>query len=144
MKKSNSLFKNRNFSLFFAGSIVSQIGSIFINFAAGLFILDLTGKAMYMSVFMAISAGMYIVMQPFLGAVVDRLDKVKILYILDYASGVTDLALATLLFATDDPTIILIGLFVNGIINSTMMAMYQPTYQSMVPLMVKEEELTPA
>jgi len=144
MESSISLFKNRNFSLLFAGSIVSQIGSIFINFAAGLFILDLTGKAMYMSVFMAISAGMYIVMQPFLGAVVDRLNKVKVLYLLDYASGVSDLLLAALLFTTNDPTLILIGLFVNGIINSTMMAMYQPTYQSMVPLMLKEEELNPA
>jgi MFS family permease len=97
-----------------------------------------------MSVFMAISAAMYIVMQPILGAVVDRLNKVKVLYSLDYASGVTDLALAALLFTTDNPTLILIGLFINGIINATMMAMYQPTYQSMVPLMLKEEELNPA
>lgn len=144
MEKAKQLFSNKNFKNFFVGSVVSQIGSTFIQFAASLFILDLTGQAIYMSIFFAMSSILNIVLQPFFGALSDRLDKVKVLYMIDYLSGFTDLALAVLLFTTDNVTILLIGLFANGIVNAIMSAMYQPVYSSMIPMLIRDEELNQA
>ncbi len=143
-KKEVRIFKNKNFMLFYGGSIISQIGSLFVQFATGLFILDLTGKAIYMSAYLALSSILFLVLQPFFGALTDRLDKVKVLYTIDYIFGISDIALAVILFLTNNTTIILTAMFINASINASVAAMYQPAYNSMVPLIVKDEELTPA
>lgn len=138
------ILKNKNFRLFYGGSVISQIGSLFVQFATGLFILDITGKATYMSIYLAVSSLLFIVLQPILGAVTDRLNKVKVLYTIDYIFGLSDIALAIVLFLTKGNTsIMLVAILINGAINASMAAMYQPTYNSMLPLIVSEEELTP-
>ena len=83
-KLKSKILKNKNFRLFYGGSVISQIGSLFVQFATVLFILDITGKATYMSIYLALSSLLFIVLQPILGAVTDRLNKVKVLYTIDY------------------------------------------------------------
>lgn len=139
-----NIFKNKNFRLFYSGSVISTIGSLFVQFATGLFILDLTGKAIYMSIYLALSSLLFIVLQPILGAVTDRLNKVKVLYSIDYIFGISDIVLAIVLFSTNNTSVILVAMLINASINASMAAMYQPTYNSMLPLIVNDEELTPA
>lgn len=138
------IFKNKNFRLFYSGSVISTIGSLFVQFATGLFILDLTGKAIYMSIYLALSSLLFIVLQPILGAVTDRLNKVKVLYTIDYIFGISDIVLAIVLFLTNNTSVILLAMLINASINASMAAMYQPTYNSMLPLIVEDEELSPA
>lgn len=146
IKKMNidKIFKNRNFKKFFFSSLISQFGSVFINFAASLFVLKITGSAMLMSLYFGISYLIMIVASPLLAPFVDRFNKVKILYILDFIFGLTDILLGVLLFILKDSTTIMIYFFVNAFINALITSIYQPTYNSMIPLIVEEGDLSRA
>lgn len=145
MEKGNkSIFRNRNFTIFYIGNVVSQIGSMFIQFATGLFILDLTGKAVFMSVYLAITFAIFIIFQPVFGALADRLNKAKLISLLDYIFGTVELLFVLVLFIVKDTNFILGALFLNGVLTSIIAALYQPTSSSMVPLVTKENELTTA
>ena len=58
------LFQNKNYVLLFFGFLVSELGNVIFGFAAGLYIADLTGRASMLSIFMALGAGVRIVMSP--------------------------------------------------------------------------------
>ncbi len=143
-KKQQSIFHNYNFTVFFVGSVISQIGSMLIQFATSLYILDLTGKAIYMSIYLAITFAIFIVLQPIFGAMADRLNKAKLISILDYVFGFIELLFVGVLFLELDSSVILVVLFANGAITSLIAAVYQPASTSMVPLVSKENELTKA
>lgn len=132
---------NRKFMLLFIGSFISQVGNVFIHFATGIFILDLTGNAVQMSLYLAVIRVTGLILQPILGALSDRFNKVKLLSRLDFVSGLIGLSFGLLLFLTNNTTLILIGLYINGIINAGLLAMYSPTYQSVIPAIVDTKEL---
>lgn len=136
--------KNKKFMLLFIGSFISQFGNVFIHFATGIFILDLTGNAIQMSLYLAVIRVIGLVLQPILGALCDRFNKVKLLSQIDFVSGLIGLIFGGLLFLTNNTTIILIGLYINGIINAGLLAMYSPTYQSVIPAIVDTKELSKA
>ncbi len=48
-----NLLKSKNFSLFYFGCLVSLVGSVLCNFATSLFILDISGSAFAMSLYLA-------------------------------------------------------------------------------------------
>lgn len=135
------MLKNTNFLRYYVGMIVSDLGNILFHFTTSLFLLTLTQKASLMATYLAITTVLQLVLQPFFGGWSDRLDKVKTLYRCDFVFGITDLLFAFLLFTANDTTWIIVGLFLNGIINSITYALYNPTSQSMVPLLVEEDRL---
>ena len=78
------LFKNKNFTLLFMGNLVSEMGNVLFGFMAGLYIQDLTGDAIKLALFLALGAAVRLVFSPFAGVLVDRWDKVKIIYLTDF------------------------------------------------------------
>lgn len=77
----------RNIGLFTAGSAVSSLGTYMYNFAIGLFVLKLTGSGA--SFALAILFGMVprIILSPFAGALADKLDRKKMVVVMDFMSG---------------------------------------------------------
>ena len=81
------LFRNKNFSLLFAGNLVSSIGNTFYNFAISWFILELTGSALQAGTYIATGGFIGILLTPFAGVIADRIDRVKIVYMTDFIRG---------------------------------------------------------
>jgi MFS family permease len=139
MKK---LFKNKNYFLLFQGSLVSAIGTSLYSFAAGLYVQDLFGKnggAIYLSMFMAVSIIIQIVLSPITGTIIDKVNKVKVLYITDFIRGL--LFFATLYILTlGYPKEILIWILL-GItaISSINQAFFGPAATATIPEIVGDE-----
>jgi len=91
MKK---LFRNRSFSLLFAGALVSSIGTTLFGFAAGLYVQDLFPKeiydnqgAFYFSIVAASGIFVRVIFSPIAGAFVDKWNRVRVIYITDFIRG---------------------------------------------------------
>lgn len=138
------LLKNKNFSLLFAGSFVSRIGSTFYNFAIGWFILTLTNSPLIMGIYIATGAIIELVISPIGGVYADRLDKVKILYVTDFLRGLIVLSAGFILFSTNQDSILLITLFIVTIILAINNAFFFPSASALLPEVVKDEVLNQA
>ncbi len=138
------LLKERNFSLFYFGSLVSYIGSMLCNFATSLFILDLSGSAIMMSLFLAYTTIIQLVLTPIMGAYSDRFSKKKCIVVCDFLFGITDLALAIILFMGVSNTYIWIAVIANATINTIVSSMAQPASSSIIPLIVHKDKLQKA
>ena len=134
---------NRNFSLYFFGSFASALGGTFSNFCTGLFFLDMTGSAALMSAYIAWTTALSLILTPFMGAVCDRLPKVKVLWVCDYIFSATDLITAALLFSGLTGPTAAAAVFVNGTINCLVSTLFNPAAESMIPMLVDQEHLTP-
>ena len=85
---------NRNFKFNLAGNIASTMAGVLYNFCTGLFILDITGSALAMSVFMGYSTVLGLVVQPLAGVFIERREKVRVMYITDGIVALSDSLLA--------------------------------------------------
>lgn len=142
MKK---LLKNRNFVLLFTGQFVSEIGNMMFAFAMALYIYYITDSSSMMAIFMAISVAVRVVVSPFAGPLVDRLNKVRVIYITDFVRGFMFLGLAYIFYqGLDDVNTILLLLYIVTIISSINAAFFFPAATSSVPDIVGEENLQQA
>ncbi|XFA98841.1 MFS transporter [Candidatus Izemoplasma sp. B36] len=136
------LFSNKNYFLLFQGSLVSAIGTSLYSFAAGLYVQDLFGEdggAIYLSLFMAVSIIIQVVMSPIAGTIADKLNKVRILYVTDFIRGI--LFFATLYILTlgyPKEIIIWILLGINALA-SLNQAFFYPASTACIPEIVGEE-----
>lgn len=139
-----NLLKSRNFSLFYFGCLVSLIGSVLCNFATSLFILDISGSAFAMSLYLAYTTILGLILTPIMGTYSDRLSKVKCVVVCDFLFGITDLALAIALFSGIKGYWLWVALFLNATINRIVSSMSDPASSSMIPLLVNKDELQKA
>lgn len=135
---------NKNFKLNLAGNIASTLAGVLYNFCTGLFILNITGSALTMSIFMGYSTVLGLIVQPLAGVWIERKEKVKVMYVTDGVFAVTDFLLAGLLFATNSSYVIMAGLYMNATVNTIMNAMFEPASAALTPMIVEREELTKA
>lgn len=135
---------NRNLKLNLIGNAASTLASTLYNFCTGLFILDLTGSALLMSVYLAYAMLLGVIIQPFGGVFVERNKKVKIMYMTDTIFAATDIMFGCFLFVVNSPAAVLTGLYVNATINTFMNAMFEPASNAALPLMVKTDQLPKA
>lgn len=135
---------NRNFRLNLLGNTASSLANIMYKFCTGLYILDITNSAMKMSVFMAYSMLLGLIVQPFLGVLVERKSKVKIMYRTDMIFAFSDIILGIFLFGNLSKEAIWMGLYLNTTINTLMNAMCEPASAALVPLIVEEDKLPKA
>lgn len=110
----------RNFRLFFAGQLVSAIGNWLTTIAATLFVLHLTDSGVAIGVLTACQFGPMLVFGLWAGAVVDRLDKRKLLVTTQFIAAAQSALFAVLAFSGDPPlgaiyAVALIGGFVVAI-----------------------------
>ncbi len=130
------LFNNKNFKLLFAGNFVSEMGNVIFGFVAGLYVTDLTGDPVMLALFLALGAAVRLVFSPVAGVLVDRWNKVRIIYMTDFIRGFIFLAVGYIFFMGVDTntaiTILLIVTALSGFIS----AFFGPAVSAATPEIV--------
>lgn len=139
------VLKNKNFILLFTGSAVSEIGNMVFAIGMSIYILLLTESAILMSIFMAVSIFVRVLMSPIAGPLVDRWNRVRVIYMTDFIRGIAFLVLAYIFFSgLEDQNTIILLLYIVTIISSINAAFFFPAAASSVPDIVGEENLQAA
>lgn len=128
----------------FVSVIIAQTASLFgdavLRFALPLYVLNLTGSAALMGVVAACAWVPYIVLTPIGGVAADRVNKRRIMAVLDIVLAATCGAYLAL-----DGAIDLIGLSICAlVILYAAQSVYQPTVQSAVPFIVPRDSIVRA
>ncbi|MBN2540013.1 MAG: MFS transporter [Bacilli bacterium] len=143
-------FTNKNFALLFGGVLVSNIGHILFNFAMSLYILriakEVVGDAApaVQGAYLLVSGLILVILMPFGGAMADRLNKVKIMWLTDFIRGFTILGTGAVIFFVQDPLIKIIFLFIMAIILGANSAFFNPASASLLKFIVDEDDLQQA
>ena len=109
--------KYRNFRLFFPGLIVSQIGIWIQNIAIGWLVYDMTRSPFMMGFIMFCNAIPLFLLTPFVGVFIDKLNKHKLLMLIQilFASQALIISILTFCGLLRIWNIIILGLFLNVI-----------------------------
>lgn len=141
-----SIFRNKNFSLVFFGALATNIGSLFYSFTVSFYILEITGNnAALQGTYLAVSSIAYLITSLFGGVISDNCNKAKIMFVCDYLKGVLIL-LATLglFLVQQNVNAGLVILFAMGISGNIIGGIFNPASSSLLPDIVKKEELQKA
>jgi MFS family permease len=94
--KDMGLRANRNFRLYFAARIVSQLGDQVYVFAISWYVLDLTKSSFHMAALLAVNSLAVMAVAPFGGLIADRASRKKVMVGTDLVQGVVLLAILLL------------------------------------------------
>jgi predicted MFS family arabinose efflux permease len=132
---------NPNFRLFWSGNFLSNIGTWMQNVALGWLVLTLTNSAFWLGVVGFAGSIPFLFITLFGGVVADRVNKRRLLLVTQSGMMILAFLLAALAYFKVITVweVILIS-FLNGVA----LAMNQPSYQALVPQLVKREDLTNA
>ena len=97
-----------------------------------------------LSIFEMIGGVTWLILAPFGGALVDRMSRVKIIYMTDFIRGANMLCCAVMTCLTKDPTVTMWGLCLASIICAINGALFGPASQTIIPLVVEEDSLVQA
>lgn len=139
-----ALLKDKNFSLLFAGNFVSRIGTTFYNFAVGWFILTLTESPLMMGLYIALGGIVELLASPLAGVFIDRLNKVRILYVTDFIRGLTVLAGGALILGLQSEPQLLFLLYAVTVVLALNNALFFPANATLIPEIVDDRQLTQA
>jgi len=136
-----TIFKNKNFSLFVFGQSTSLLGTGFMNVALALYVLNLTGSAGKFASILALGVIPNVLLGPVAGTIVDKVDRKKMIILLDFIRGVFGVLLFIYsLFRDINLGIIyLIVLFF-----AVCQVFFSPAFVTILPSIVKKEELVDA
>lgn len=137
----HKIFINRNFFLLWLGKIISLLGDKFYSLALAWWVLQKTGSPGIMGFFMLASALPGFIIGFFAGAVVDRLNRKKILIIADLVRGFLIMILVIL---SEFNQLQVWQVFITGILISLTTAFFEPAIQSVIPQAVEREKLNRA
>jgi MFS family permease len=133
--------KIRNFRLFFTGQLVSQVGNWLTLIAQSLLVLKLTDSGVALGALAAAQFGPVLLLGGYAGLIADRMDKRKLLLIVQAFAMVQSFALSAVAFQ-DHPPVWLI--FVIASFGGVATAFDNPARRSYVVEMVPEADLTNA
>ena len=133
--------RNPNFRLFWAGNFTSNIGTWMQNVAQGWLVLTLTNSAFWLGVVGFAGSIPFLFFTLFGGVVADRVDKRRLLLVTQTVMMVLAFALAGLTYFH---AIAVWGVAAIAFGNGIALAMNAPSYQALVPKLVKREDLTNA
>lgn len=131
----------RNFRLFFAGQMVSQVGNWMTLVAQSLLVLSVGGNGVSVGVLTAFQFAPVLLLGPWAGLVADRSDKRKLLMVVQAFGMVQSFALAALAFS-DDPS--LVALYLVAMAGGVATAFDNPARRSFVVELVDEGRLNNA
>ena len=133
--------RNPNFRLFWSGNFLSNIGTWMQNVAQGWLVLSLTGSAFWLGVVGFAGSIPFLVFTLFGGVVADRVNKRRLLLVTQSVMMLLAFALGALAWLK---IITVWELVAIAFLNGMAMAMNAPSYQALVPRLVKREDLTNA
>ncbi|HEY1648864.1 MAG TPA: MFS transporter [Terracidiphilus sp.] len=132
---------NANFRLFWSGNFLSNIGTWMQNVAQGWLVLLLTNSAFWLGVVGFAGSIPFLFFSLFGGVVADRVDKRRLLLVTQTVMMILAFLLAGLAWFK---VITIWELMVIAFLNGVAMSINAPSYQALVPRLVKREELTNA
>ncbi len=135
------LLKNKGFVLLMGGQCISAIGSGMQSFALSLYVLSITGSGGKFASVLAVSVIPKLILGPISGVFIDRLDRKKIIVFLDILSGFVSLVFYILSITSG---IRLIYIYIGVIMLSIISSIYNPAINSVLPSIMKKEELVDA
>ena len=133
--------RNRNFRLFWAGNFTSNVGSWMENVARGWLVLTLTNSAFWLGVIGFAGQIPFLFFTLFGGVIADRVNKRRLLLVTQTTMMVLAFILAGFTFFHH---IAVWGIAAIAFGTGMAMAMNAPSYQALVPKLVKREDLTNA
>ena len=140
LKKSEKIWK-RDFFLLWQGQLVSAIGDAMYEIALGFWILITTGSTGLMGALMAASMIPRILLSPLAGAWVDRINRKWLLVLMD---GVRGVAVVLVGIAAIAGFLKVWMAFTAGMIIGAGGAFFNPSIGSILPDLVKKEQLVKA
>jgi MFS family permease len=130
--------RNRNFTLLWAGLIVSNVGTWMQNVGQGWLILQLKNSPLWLGL-LGLSFAVPMILFPLLGgAIADRVNRMKLLYVTQTIMMLNAFALAAL---TWSGMINIWYVLISSVIGSTVLAFDNPTRQSLIPDLVPVKDL---
>ena len=131
------LFKNRSFTLLFTGSLVSEMGNVLFGFVAGLYVQDITGgSGLLLGLIMALGAAVRLLFSPVAGVLVDRWNKVRIIYMTDFLRGIMFLAVAYVFMGNISNEVAVNILLLVTVLSGLVSAFFGPAVTSSIPEIV--------
>ncbi len=126
----SALGSNRNFKLYLAARIVSQLGDQLYVFAISWYVLDLTKSGIHMAALLAINSLAVMAVAPLGGLIADRVSRKKVMVFTDLLQGAVLLALLGLL----QGGLLSIGaLYVGTALLGLCSAVFSPAASAIVP-----------
>ncbi|EDS76919.1 putative permease; putative multidrug-efflux transporter [Clostridium botulinum C str. Eklund] len=136
------LLKQKDFFLLIFGKLISLLGTGIQEFALSMYVLKITGSGAKFSTVLAVSMIAPILLGPIAGVFVDWLDKKKIIVYCDILSGII-VGIYALFFKTNHG-LSLLSIYVLAILLSLISTIFQPAISTVIPSIVKKEELVEA
>lgn len=133
--------RNPNFRLFWSGNFLSNIGTWMQNVAQGWLVLLLTNSAFWLGVVGFCGSIPFLIFTLFGGVIADRVDKRRLLLVTQTVMMILAFLMATLAWLK---IITVWEVAAISFLNGVALAMNAPSYQAMVPKLVKREDLTNA
>jgi MFS family permease len=133
--------RNPNFRLFWSGNFLSNIGTWMQNVAQGWLVLTLTNSSFWLGVVGFAGSIPFLIFTLFGGVIADRANKRRLLLVTQSVMMVLAFALAALAWFK---VITVWEVVAIAFLNGMAMAMNAPSYQALVPKLVKREDLTNA
>jgi MFS family permease len=130
--------RHRNFTLLWSGLLVSNVGTWMQNVAQGWLVLQLTNSPLWLGL-LGLSFAIPMIVFPLVGgAVSDRVNRIRLLYVTQTGQMLVAFALALLTWLNlVNVWSILIGSF----LSSTFLAFDNPTRQALIPDLVPRRDL---
>ena len=141
MTESKSLWQNRDFLIVWGGQSISMFGSSVSYIAWIWWVLEKTNSAAAVAAIGIAAALPSLILGPIAGALVDRLDRRKVMLWMNLINTVIFGLAAGLLFAD---LLQAWHAYVFTAASTTAMAFHRPSLQSSIPNLVSEEQLTRA
>lgn len=130
----------KNIGLFLSGQFLSGITSMVVQYAIIWYLTKETGSATVLSLATLLGMIPMVLLSPFVGPFVDRLDKKKLLIVTDMIVACFALILSIVGTVSDRFPLWLV--FVSLFMRSLAQTFQMPTIQSILPQMVPQNELT--
>ena len=137
------IFRKRDFSLMWSAQFVSTIGSALTDLAAGIYVFNVTGSALNVGLVLMVTAIPTLFVGLFAGVFVDRFNRKNILLASDLLRGIFVLLIPIALIGLGKETGI-IAMYVLLFLSATVRTFFDPAWESILPEIASEEELTQA
>jgi len=137
------IFRKRDFSLLWLAQLVSTIGSSLTDLAAGILVFRLTGSALNVGLVLMVTALPTLFVGLFAGVFVDRFNRKWILLGSDLLRGILVL-LIPLSFDAFGPDTGMVTMYGLLFLAATVRTFFDPAWESILPEIASEEELTSA
>lgn len=133
-----TVFRKRDFALLWTAQLVSTAGSSLTDLAAAIYVFDKTGSSLLVGVTLMATAVPSLIVGLIAGVFVDRYDRRSVMIASNLAQAVV-VAMIPFLLGVDVAL-----LFAAILVNAGVKQFFDPAYESLIPEIATDEELTAA